>query len=156
MAATCIDAREAVANDLAQLVALARAFVAESDYGWTFSELLARHAFETRFADKRSAILVTDDAAGISGGVMVAHDREFHTQRIGYIEKLYVYPRARGTRAGRALIEAADLWFRDHLVWSAFATATAGVGQDQRFVNLLGKVGFRQIGPTLLRDYAHG
>ena len=116
----------------------------------------ARWSLETRIADPCAAALIVEDDSGMSGAVLVGYGREFCTERIGYVEKLYVHPRARGTRAGRVLASGADEWFRQHLCWVAFATATAGVGQDRRFVNLLAKVGFVEIGPTLQRDYANG
>ena len=94
-------------------------------------------------------------ASRLAGIAIVATDDHFIAEPIGYLIKFYVSPDARGSGAARALIGACVDWFDDRHCVDAWATATAGIGQDDAFINLLGKVGFSPVGPTL-RRLQHG
>ena len=60
------------------------------------------------------AVLVAADAAGIAGVISVRPSTHFTGERDGYIGELVVADRASRHGIGRALIDAADAWSRDH------------------------------------------
>jgi GNAT superfamily N-acetyltransferase len=59
-------------------------------------------------------VLVVADVAGIAGVISVRPSTHFTGERDGYIGELVVADRASRHGIGRALIDAADAWARDH------------------------------------------
>lgn len=140
------------------LLDIAREFIAEAQYGWTYSKEISEYTYRSRMASDETDVLVGVENGELVSCAVVAHDREFVEQRLGYVIKFYVRAKYRGTIAGRALALACHEWFREHLVWAAFVTATANIGaaQDRQFANLFKKFGFVECGPTMMKDFAHG
>ena len=60
------------------------------------------------------AVLVAADADGIAGVISVRASTHFTGERDGYIGELVVAERASRHGIGRALVDAADAWARDH------------------------------------------
>ena len=147
--------RAATPEDLPVLLALAETFVAESALGYRFDAASAERAFWLYLVEPATDVLVVGGASGLAGVAIVATDDHFIAEPTGYLIKFYVLPDARGTGAGRALIGACADWFDDRRCIDAWATATAGIGQDPAFVALMGKAGFSPVGPTL-RRLRHG
>ena len=147
--------RVATPEDLPVLLALAETFVAESALGYRFDPASAERAFWLHMVEPSADVLLVDGDGGVAALAIVATDDHFTAEPIGYLVKFYVMPDARGTGVGRALIDACVRWFDERTCVDAWATATAGIGQDRAFVALLGKVGFSPVGPTL-RRLQHG
>lgn len=85
-------------------------------------------------------------------GLIICHrDKEFQNEYFGYVSKMYVLPDFRGTGTGRALLAEAVDWFDRNECVLSFATATASIGQDQRYINLLAKYDFVPHGTVLIR-----
>lgn len=147
--------RKATLQDKAAFLALAEQFVRESGYGWTFSLPIAAHTFHQILDSEEHEIFVAEEGDDIGAGIIVAHDRDYCLERLGYVVKFYVSPGFRGTTAGRELVVAADIWFIQHDVWAAFVTSTANIGaaQGRQFENLFAKFRFIPCGPTMLKDY---
>lgn len=150
--------RLATATDLPELLALAREFIAESNYGWTFHREIAESTFRRDIDHEQTDVLVVDADGQIAGCAIVAHDRDFVEQRLGFIVKFFIRQAHRGTAAGRLLAAGCVEWLKEKLCWAAFVTATANIGaaQDRQFANLFAKFGFVACGPTLMRDFARG
>ena len=78
------------------------------------------------------AVLVAADADGIAGVISVRASTHFTGERDGYIGELVVAERASRHGIGRALVDAADAWARDHglrnltLLTGAFNTNARG------------------------------
>ena len=146
--------RAATPEDLPVLLALAETFVAESALGYRFDGASAERAFWLYLVEPTADVLVVGGSSRLAG-VAIVTDDHFIAEPIGYLIKFYVVPDARGTGAGRALIGACVDWFDKRGCVDAWATATAGIGQDPAFVALMGKAGFSPVGPTL-RRLQHG
>ena len=146
------QSRVATPEDIPVLLALAETFVAESALDYRFDPARAERAFWLHMVEPSADVLVVDSDDGLAGLAIVATDDHFTAQSVGYLVKFYVLPRHRRTSAGRRLIAACVGWFDARACVDAWATATAGIGQDGAFVNLLGKVGFVPVGPTLRRQ----
>lgn len=153
-----MEIRNAVDRDAPALIEMAREFVAESGHGWEFDPLVTMSTFMTRIRFERSDVICVIENDEIAAAAMVAWDRDFVVETLGFIEKFYVLRRYRGTRAGRLLVEGCVDWFEAHHVRAAFTTATAALsrGQDRQFVNLFAKYGFEPCGDTLARLFDHG
>jgi GNAT superfamily N-acetyltransferase len=60
------------------------------------------------------AVLVAADEQGIAGVISIRPSTHFTGERDGYIGELVVADRASRRGIGRALVDAADAWARDH------------------------------------------
>lgn len=148
--------RTATLYDLEVLLAGAEEFVQESGHGWTFDPIIAKHTIQSYLVNAVTDIIVIEEKGTVMGAAMVAVDRDYCLEAQGYVSKFYIKPLYRGTMAGRLLCEAITAWFRTHGCWSAFATATAAVGQDRQFLNLFAKFGWSPCGDTLSWEHGHG
>lgn len=146
--------REATAADLPGLLEIAKEFIAETGYGWTYDEDAASRRFLLHIEYPEGAVIVAEESGELAGLAILAHDQDFMAQRLGYVVKFYVRAPYRGTIAARGMVVGAVEWFQHNLCWMAFATATANIGEDKLFANLFGKFGFKAIGPTLIRNFA--
>ncbi len=143
--------RTAMPEDLPVLLAIAETFVAESALGYRFDPSRAEQAFWLHMVEPSADVLVIEGDSGLAGFAIVATDDHFTAEPVGYLVKFYIRPEARGSDAGRTLTAACVDWFDGRACVDAWATATAGIGQDGAFINLLGKFGFAPAGPTLRR-----
>lgn len=131
---------------------LAEAFISETQYPITYSERNSLDYLYDLINDPDSAIFVHYEGASMAGLIICSRSREFQNEYFGYVSKMYVLPEFRGTRTGRALLEDACEWFD---LWDcklSFATATAAIGQDKLYINLLGKYGYIPHGTVLIRQ----
>lgn len=143
--------RQAAEADLPQLLEIARTFVEESRYGWPYSPEVAEHTWRSYLARDDMAVLVADRDGAIVGGAVLAHDRDFTLNRIGYVVKFYILPAHRRTRAAFLVCQAMCEWFDENQCWAAFATSTANIGASEAYVKLMARYGFGDCGPTLMR-----
>ena len=142
--------------DLDDLIAMAEEFVAESGHGWTYDPIITKQTYQVYLASPATDIIVVEDKGVVMGAAMVAAERDFCLETLGYVAKFYRRRAHRGTMAGRMLCEAITAWFRTHACWAAFVTATAGVGQDKQFINLFAKFGWTPCGDTMSWEHGHG
>lgn len=127
-------------------------FINETSYPITYNYSNAREYIWRIYNDSYSDIIVSYDKDNIFTGFAIVHtDNETHTEYFGYVAKFYVMPSARGTGAGRQLLKEVVDWFDQRNCVVSFATATAGIGQDQSFINLFQKYQYKNIGGTLIR-----
>ena len=148
-------ARVATAEDLPAMLDIAARFTAESALPYAFSRDAANRTFWHYVHADESEVLLVETVESLAGGAIVAADRDFTEQPFGYLIKFYVLPYHRRTRAARTLIRACVDWFDGRDCADAWATATAGIGEDAAFVALLRKAGFAAVGP-MLRRLCHG
>ena len=83
-------------------------------------------------------------------------DNLFMVNTFGYIVKFYVMPEARGTTAARELMQEITDWFDAQGVTDSFSTATANIGRNQHYINLLRKFGYSECGVALHRKKTNG
>ena len=138
-------------KDLPQLCEIARTFVEESEHSFAYSPEVAEHTWRRYIADDSMAVLAVVEGDTILGGAVVAHDRPFTLNRVGYLIKFYFLPAYRRTRGPILAIEAANLWFDAHDCWAIFATAMAKIGTNETFEKLLTRHGYERCGPTFVR-----
>ena len=143
--------RPAVEADVHQLCEIARTFIEESDHGWIYSREVSQDTWRRYIEHDEMVVLMADQDGVLAGGAVVAHDRDFTLNRIGYLVKFYVLPAFRKTRAAVLIAKACAEWFDAHKCWASFATATAGIGADEAFVKLMQRQGYEPCGPTLMR-----
>lgn len=128
------------------------AFINESEYPITYSGKNSTEYTWALLNDPDTGVFVQYQDDKIAGMLICHRANEFHNEYFGYISKMYVMPEFRGTRTGRALLEDACEWFDLTECVLSFATATAGIGQDKLYINLLGKFGFKLHGGVLIRQ----
>lgn len=104
------------------------------------------------FNDPMSAffLVYTDDGL-LAGWAFCQIDDLFMDQKFGYTNKFYILPEYRGTGAGRKLAQECTDWFDQEGATYSFTTATAGVGQNKQYINLMGKFGYEPTGTILHR-----
>lgn len=142
----------ATLDDIPELLALAKQFLTESNWGWTFNEDNAIKSFYTNIVLPECDVLqIKDDKGEVLGCVMVSIENDFQDENVGDIQEFYIKPEARGTGAGRELLKAACDWFDDNKCVNVFVKATANIGKDAAFVNLFKKYNFEVFSVVLVR-----
>ena len=134
---------------------LVKAFIEETQYPITYNERNATDYLYRLVSDPDSAVFVQYEGEEMSGLMICGRSNEFQNEYFGYVSKMYVLPKFRGTRTGRALLEDACEWFDLLDCELSFATATAAIGQDKLYINLLSKFGFALQGGVLIRQMKH-
>jgi GNAT superfamily N-acetyltransferase len=131
---------------------LAEAFISETQYPITYNETQATDYLYLLLNDPNSAVFVQYQEDKMAGLLICSRSKEFQNEYFGYVSKMYVLPEFRGTRTGRALLEDACEWFDLMDCALSFATATAAIGQDKLYINLLSKFGYVPHGTVLIRQ----
>lgn len=134
-----------------ELLSLVERFNEETQYPIKYSSKNSTETIWNLINDPQGAIFLHYENDKLAGVIIVHCAAEFSHEFFGYISKMYVLPEFRGTRTGRALLAEACEWFDQKKCILSFATATAGVGQDKLYCNLLGKFGFVPQGMVLIR-----
>lgn len=135
------------------LLPLIKQFMEESHWGWKYNEKRSvQTILNYTTCSETCIIVVTDENGSFAGFAMLAYDVDFSEEKVGYISKFYISPQFRKTLAGRTLAVACSCWFDSIGCVDSFATKTANIkGQDNMFMNLLGKYGWKPCGETLVR-----
>lgn len=138
-------------SQVADFLAAMETFSLETDYDLTYDPEGA-HAYTWQLlGNDETAIFVNYDDDVIRGFAIVHKDKEFQKEYIGFLSKFYILPTGRKTKASRELMQEVVQWFdKSNCVYS-FATATANIGQDTLFINLLKKFGYKMVGTALIR-----
>lgn len=143
--------RNAILEDIPQLVAFGARFNAESGYGWTYSPENAAATYALFIEHKQTTCLVIESKCELMAAAVLAVSAEFSVETIGFFQKFYCFPKARGTGASRMLVGACMDWFASRRAVSVFVTATGNIDgkRDRQFENLFAKFGFGNLGPTM-------
>lgn len=146
-----MSVRLATAADIPAVLAMAEAFVRESDYGMTFDPMRAVDYLALLIGHPEAAVFIDDEHPA---AMIVTVQHAWCVQPECYVEKLFVMPAARGSGVARALVAAAVEFARQYHCSHIFATATAGMGDivGQLYTNLFAKFGFHGCGPVLCRS----
>ena len=146
-----MSVRLATAADIPAVLAMAEAFVRESDYGMEFDQERAA-AYLALLVDHPEAAIFFDDEN--PGAVIVTVQHAWCKRPECYVEKMFLMPAARGSGVARTLVVAAVEFARQHNCSHIFATATAGMGETvgQLYANLFRKFDFTGCGPVLVRS----
>lgn len=134
-----------------ELLGITEAFISETNYPVTYSHSASTAYIWRLINDPLTAVFLHYEEDKLAGAIIVHRDNEFQQEYFGYVHKMYVLPEYRGTRTGRALLTEACQWFDDNKCILSFATATAAIGQDKLYINLLSKFGFIPNGMVLIR-----
>ncbi len=145
-----MSVRLATADDIPAVLAMAEAFVGESDYGMVFDSERSADYLALLLQQPDVLVLIGDDG---QAGIIATVASDWCAQPVCYVEKLFVMPEARGSGVARALVAAAVEFARQHHCSHIFATATAGMGDNvgRLFSNLFRKFAFNDCGPVLFR-----
>jgi GNAT superfamily N-acetyltransferase len=127
-------------------------FIEESSYNISYNKFNTIDYLSNIINDYNSDLIVVYSDDNIAGFSIVSRSNEFHNEYFGYLIKFYILPKYRKTKAARTLIEESVIWFDEQNCVQSFATATARVGQDKLFINLLKKFGYTQETTCLVRN----
>ena len=137
---------EVISTDsIVDVLSVFREFSEETMYNVTYSEYNSTVYIANLLRGPSTDVLVVKDGDKIAGVSIVSYESDFIQERF-YIRKQY-----RGTLAGRLLTQRTVEWFDSKECTASFVTATAEVGQDKQFSNLMGKFGYKPNGAVLTR-----
>jgi GNAT superfamily N-acetyltransferase len=144
----------ATEEDVTALCELAKAFIEESNYGWTYYEAAAAGRFTYHINDPESLVLIGGDNGTPAGFAIASWDRDFTREAVAYVVKFYVAPKYRGTRLARKMVDNICEWSLTNGCKHIFATNTANIEgrQDTMFSNLFSKYGFKVQGVCLAKE----
>lgn len=145
-------ARLADEKDLPKLVELGREFMTEGRWGWTYSDRNAARTFLTCIIHHECDVIVIDNDGDIVGAVLMSYENDFQVENVGDIIEFYISKRARGTGAGRMLLDAACEWFDKQNCVNVFVKATGNIeANGKSFQNLFAKQGFKIFSDVMVR-----
>jgi GNAT superfamily N-acetyltransferase len=141
--------RPATLNDVAEIVTMAEAFAAQTDYGRhiTISPSHVASLAESLIQDGSGAVLVAQDRGGAVVGMLAlkAFEHPMSGQRIATEFVWWVEPAHRGS-AGVRLLKAGEQWARD-----AGATALQMVAPNARVGAFYEAVGYQSVETSYVR-----
>jgi GNAT superfamily N-acetyltransferase len=147
-------------DDLVELLKVSEKFAMESGIGGSFDFDICCKYLYNWVADPDSHILAVFDEKGegedspeIVAFAIVTVSYEFTTTPFGYVAKFYVAPHVRKTPVARSLTDHIVTWFDVRGVSYSFVTATAEVGENKFFENLMAKFGYAPAGRMLRRKH---
>lgn len=151
----------ATKGDIDRLVELGSRFYSESNFhkGLTLSTDNFRKLLEEYIGHVHVGAIVAVVDEVIVGYCLVYGQNDFTEEMIGELYQFYVLPEYRSSGIARALAEEA---VRLYDVWGcrrAYAEASPGMSDPNHinlFKNLWGKVGYFQIGVTMMKEFDHG
>ena len=146
-----VTLRLATPDDADLIADIARIFISESAYGYTYSEANTRWIVNAYLTDPYHAVMIAEideHTAGIWIGCVV---HEWTNEPLCYLNKFYVLPWARGKGVSDALMASFVKWADDNDCLDSFATATANVGGGRKFQELCQRHGFVSAGDTMMR-----
>jgi GNAT superfamily N-acetyltransferase len=132
------------------VLTIAKSFIAEASYPISYSEDAINYVW-TLFTDPSTAIFLNYQNGKIAGGAIVQRSKGFHSEYMGYIQKFYIMPEGRKTRAARELIQEVTDWFDKSQCVVSIGSGAAGIQQNQLFINLLKKAGYESLDGAMIR-----
>lgn len=149
---TDLTCTPATIEDVPEMVEVARRFLTESSWGWTFNEYYAARSFVNFINHPECEVLNVKKDGKILATAMIATENDFQDETVGDVSEFYVMPESRGTGAGRKLLEAACEWFDSRNCVHVFVKSTGNIGQSAAFENLFKKYGFEVFSHVLVRS----
>ena len=143
--------RPATEADIPGILEMAREFVGESGYGYTFDPERSEWLVRVYLADPFHAFMVADVDGQIAGAWVAVVAYEWTVEPMCYVVKWYMRRPYRGQGLGHALFGALTDWADTAGVMDTFVTSTAEIGQTGAFTGLCESHGFVRLGPTLVR-----
>ena len=146
-----VNLRLANIGDSGLIAVIAKIFISESAYGYTYSEAETRRITHAYLTDPYHGVVLAEidgQAAGIWIGAVI---HEWANEPICYLTKFYILPWARGRGVADALMANFVKWADDNDCLDIFATSTANIGAGEAFQKLCEKHGFVPIGQTMMR-----
>lgn len=135
------------------LLPLINEFMAESQWAWTYNPRNSLGTILNYTTNPETDIIIVKTGDHVlCGFAMLAWEKDFSDERIGYVSKFYISEKFRKTKAGRMLAQACCAWFDYNNCKASFATSTANIGEHNAFNNLMAKYGFKPCGDTLARS----
>lgn len=128
---------------IADIAKACKLFIEESGYNLKYNSDNTTRTLWSMYTDPDTDMFVYYVDDSIAGFAIVQKTDEFHTEHFGYINKFYILPEYRRTKAAVKLMEEVTQWFDKYCVVS-FATATANIGKDTVFKKLMHKYGYIQ------------
>ncbi len=146
--------RNAVADDLNDLCAMAKRFVAESDLPFTYSDEASRRSFWHAIQNDDMILLVWADDDVIGGAVLGLVEQDFCYESMGYMLKFYVEQEFRGLDVSRELVRAFENAAARKGARIVFTSSTAGMGErvEKMYVRLFEKQGYNVLGRVLVKE----
>jgi len=136
---------------VSDVLTVAKTFIQESQHPVTYSPEGLAYVWRV-FNDPNSAILLNYQNDEIAGVAIVTRSTDFCAEYMGYLIKFYIMPSGRKTRAARELMQEVVQWFDTNECVTSFGSAAAGIGQDQAYINLLSKFGYKELGRAMVRE----
>jgi len=121
------------------IISAGKVFLEESDYPLKYSENNSYRALFNTLHDPDGCILVDYTGDTLNGFAVLQRTDECHHEYIGYLNKFYVLPNRRLTKASIRLMKEVTEWFDKRQCVLSFANAMARVGHDAAFIKLLQK-----------------
>jgi GNAT superfamily N-acetyltransferase len=148
-----VDAWDHRISDIAKAISI---FIQETEYNISYSDHNTMLTLWSMFNDPDTALLVDYTDTELNGFAIVQRTDEFHEQYFGYLSKFYILPNRRQTRSAFRLMDLVVEWFdyRDCVV--SFATATAGIKNDEAFIKLLSRYRYTVSNTGMLIRKQHG
>ena len=117
-------------------------FCDEADYPLTFSRTNTLFSLYYVFKDPNAAIIVDYTEDVLNGFAILQRTNEAHEEYLGYINKFYVVPSRRHTRAAYRLMDVIVEWFDNKECILSFANSMARIGKDRAFIKLLSRFNY--------------
>lgn len=144
--------RLAVETDLPKLVDLGREFMTEGRWGWTYNDRNAARTFLLSIIHPECDVVIIDNDGEIVGACIVSYENDFQVERVGDIVEFYISKSARGSGAGRMLLDASCEWFDKQGCVNVFVKATGNIeNAGKAFQNLFAKQGFKVFSDVMVR-----
>lgn len=129
---------------ITDLVEAGKTFMQESKYSLTFSEKNMLEALFCVYIDPDGALIVDYNEDVLTGFAVVQRTNECHKEYIGYLNKFYVMPDKRRTKASIRLMKIVTEWFDNKDCVYSFANAMAMIGHDEAFIKLMKKFDYKE------------
>lgn len=140
-------------SDIAKAIST---FIEESDYPIQYSQHNTLMTLQNIVTDIDSDIVVDYTNDVLNGFAIVQRTDEYHEEYFGYLNKFYILPEKRITRAPFRLLGECIKWFDKQDCVVSFATATAGIGKDDAFIKLMSRFGYAPTSTGMLTRKQHG
>ena len=138
-----------------EFLMLCERFLEESEYDLEFCKdhaLLTYYAYKG--ADDAGFIAIRDKVGVLQGAALVVADYFAHARPFGYVVKFYVLPEYRGGMVAAKLIKGCNKWFDERGTIADFATPLAKIGDNNKALGLLRRLGYSNEAVHLYREKA--
>lgn len=148
--------RPATPQDFDFIMECSKQFFAESNYGkLTWDEEKAKEICEI-LTDGRCFCLIAEG----QGFVAWTHERYWTVEEVAHIFLFYVKSECRNGKIALQLAFAMDNILLEHRIAMCYASSTGGFDDgginERAFTRLFSRVGYKNMGSFLIKEYNHG